>query len=258
MLATFNNVSKIYHSRFFSKEKTIALDNINFSIKENKILGIIGNSGSGKSTIAKILAGLLKPTTGNIYYKDKPDLYSERKLRKELSKEIQIVFQHPENSLNPNMTVLQNLLEPIKIHRHYTKKEAANKIEEKLALTKLSKDLLRRYPKAISGGEAQRIMICRALLMMPSLIILDEPTSMLDVTTQEQIIKLLEELKEKEHLTYLFVTHDLELARYFCDEIIIMEKGRMIECGQTEEIFSDPKENFTRNLIKNFEELKIY
>lgn len=257
MLVKFENVSKVYNSRFFSNKKTVAVENINFSIYENETLGIIGNSGCGKTTISKLLTGLIELSGGNIFYKGEPMFFGDKKFNKVFSKEIQIVFQHPENSLNPNMTIMQNLLEPIKIHKHFSKEEAFKKIKKNLELTKLSEELLNRYPKTISGGEAQRVMICKALLMEPSLIVLDEPTSMLDVITQGEIIRLLKELKEKEKLSYLFVTHDLELARFFCDRLIIMEKGKILEQGKTEEIFRNPKNEFTNRLIKSFEELTI-
>ena len=211
-----------------------ALKNINLDLYENKITAFIGPSGCGKSTIANMLLSLIKPDSGTI----------------EIDGTIQIIFQHPETSLDPAKKIGYSLEEPMIIHRMYDKAGRKARVRELLDLVDLGEELLDRYPHQISGGEAQRIMIARALSLDPKILILDEPTSMLDVSVQA--MTLLKELQEKLGLSYLFISHDLDVVRWFCDEIAVMEEGKFVETGRTEDVIGHSKMEFTKKLVENF------
>ena len=173
-----------------------------------------------------MLLSLIKPDSGTI----------------EIDGTIQIIFQHPETSLDPAKKIGYSLEEPMIIHKMY----------DKAGRKKRVKELLDRYPHQISGGEAQRIMIARALSLDPKILILDEPTSMLDVSVQAQVMTLLKELQEKLGLSYLFISHDLDVVRWFCDEVAVMEEGKFVETGRTEDVIGHPKAEFTKKLVENF------
>ena len=165
---------------------------------------------------------------------------------------IQIIFQHPETSLDPAKKIGYSLEEPMIIHKMYDKAGRKKRVKELLDLVDLGEELLDRYPHQISGGEAQRIMIARALSLDPKILILDEPTSMLDVSVQAQVMTLLKELQEKLGLSYLFISHDLDVVRWFCDEIAVMEEGKFVETGRTEDVIGHPKAEFTKKLVESF------
>ena len=183
-----------------------------------------------------MLLSLIKPDSGTI----------------EIDGTIQIIFQHPETSLDPAKKIGYSLEEPMIIHKMYDKDGRKKRVKELLDLVDLGEELLDRYPHQISGGEAQRIMIARALSLDPKILILDEPTSMLDVSVQAQVMTLLKELQEKLGLSYLFISHDLDVVRWFCDEIAVMEEGKFVETGRTEDVIGHPKAEFTKRLVENF------
>lgn len=210
-------VSKIYKQS--RKDHFTAVDTFNLTVKSGITLGIAGNSGCGKSTLARLMAGLIKPTEGKI-------IYTDIQLQ-----EIQIIFQHPESALNPKMTILLSLREPIRIQKKLSLLEGEDQMKKIMGLLSLSESLLERYPHEISGGEAQRICICRALLMEPKVLILDEATSMLDVSTQASILSVLKDIRKKMDITMIMISHDLELLTHQCDEILLMAEGRLIEGG---------------------------
>ena len=207
-----------------------------FPRQDGKTCGIGGNPGGGNSTSAKMLLSLIKPGSGT----------------SEGDGTIQIIFQHPETSLDPAKKIGYSLEEPMIIHRMYDKAGRKARVRELLDLVDLGEELLDRYPHQISGGEAQRIMIARALSLDPKILILDEPTSMLDVSVQAQVMTLLKELQEKLGLSYLFISHDLDVVRWFCDEIAVMEEGKFVETGRTEDVIGHPKMEFTKKLVENF------
>ncbi|OGC03856.1 hypothetical protein A2276_08415 [candidate division WOR-1 bacterium RIFOXYA12_FULL_43_27] len=233
MLLEVKNISKS-----FGKVK--AVDNVSFSVEEGDSVGLVGESGSGKTTLARILLGLLKPDLGDLQFlgRDRSLTYPYN-----ISKIAQIVFQDPQNSLNPRMKIGEALEEPIKIHKTNAK------VAELLELVGLPKDYANRYPNALSGGERQRVGIARALAVEPKFLILDEPVSALDLKTQVQILNLLKDLKSKLNLTYLFIAHDLSVIKYLCNRILVMYKGRIIESGPAELVFSSPAQDYTKRLL---------
>lgn len=231
-----SHISKTFTGGIIKKTRVEAVKDVSFTVQDGKTFGIVGNSGCGKSTIANMLLSLIKPDSGTI----------------EIDGTIQIIFQHPETSLDSAKKIGYSLEEPMIIHRMYDKAGRKARVRELLDLVDLGEELLDRYPHQISGGEAQRIMIARALSLDPKILILDEPTSMLDVSVQAQVMTLLKELQEKLGLSYLFISHDLDVVRWFCDEIAVMEEGKFVEAGRTEDVIGHPKTEFAKKLVENF------
>jgi oligopeptide/dipeptide ABC transporter ATP-binding protein len=227
-----------------------AVDDISFTIPEGTTYGLVGESGCGKTTTSKVILGLYKPTAGRILFDNKDlnsDLSSsERKLR---HREIQAVFQDPAASLDPRMTVGRIVEEPLVINRDgdpRSREDVARKMIEAVGLTQEQFD---RYPHELSGGQQQRVAIARALALNPRLVVLDEPVSALDMSVRAQILNLLRDLQSKFHLTYLFVSHDLSVVRYLCDEVAVMYLGRIVESCGTRELFGNPLHPYTKALL---------
>lgn len=241
-------------SRLLSKgAQTVirAVDNINLEIFAGETLGLVGESGCGKSTLSRTILRLVRPTGGRVIFKD-IDLapLSQQEMRA-YRRELQMIFQDPRACLNPMMKVGQSIAEPLLIHRLATAPEAeaqAKKLFERVGLSPAD-DFYHRYPSDLSGGQLQRIAIARALITHPKLIICDEPVSMLDASIQAQVLDLMQDLKDEFDLTYLFITHDLWVARFFCDRIAVMNKGQIVELGETESIFRNPQHAYTQELL---------
>lgn len=232
---------------FFHKKKIIkAVNNINFYIKKGDTLALVGESGCGKSTVAKLLAKLIIPDFGEILFKNKNIFEIKEKNFKIFRKKIQIIFQDPCASLNPRMSVKEILEEPQKIHRG----KNSIKIQKLLDLVHMPFSCLKKFPHEFSTGQKQRIGIARALVLNPQFLILDEPTSALDVSIQAQIINLLKDLQQKFSLTYFFITHNLALAKYIATDIAVMHFGEIVEIGKCENIFKYPKHPYTKALLK--------
>ena len=255
-LVTINNLSKSFDDNFFtesSKNSVMAVDNVSFDIKEGESFGLVGESGSGKSTIAKMIVNLFKPSSGDIFFdnicitkiKDKLEMMKFRK-------QIQMIFQDPYSSLNGRLKVKDIVSEPIKLHNPSISRNDLNSyvfdLLESVELTQNSAD---RYPHEFSGGQCQRIGIARSLILKPKLIICDEPVSSLDVSIQAQVINLLKELQEKFKLTYLFITHDLNIAKHMSDNIMVLNLGKIVEMNKSYEIFNFPKHDYTKKLISS-------
>jgi peptide/nickel transport system ATP-binding protein len=196
---------------------------INFSISKGETLGLFGKSGSGKTTIGKCITGLEKPSSGNIIFKGKD--ISDRKTISTILPKIQMIFQHPETSLNPRMKGFESIAEPLRIQSSMRKNELSEKIGELVELVGLHMENLHRYPSQLSGGEIQRIVLARILSVKPELIVADEPTSMLDVSVQAQILRLMQKIQEETGVSYLFVSHDIEVLRHVCHRIAYLENG---------------------------------
>lgn len=240
--------------QFWQKKPTVikAVDNINFELYQGEILGLVGESGCGKSTLSRTILQLIRPTNGQVKFLGQDlSLLSNKEIRS-LRREIAMIFQDPSACLNPLMTVKEAIADPLLIHQISPKKEVQSLVEkmlEKVGLIPIN-NFINRYPKELSGGQQQRVAIARALITQPQLVICDEPVSMLDASIQTQVLDLILELKSEFNLTYLFITHDLSVARFLCDRIAVMNKGKIVEIGDTETIFTNPNHPYTQTLLK--------
>ncbi|MCU6793705.1 ABC transporter ATP-binding protein [Paenibacillus sp. WQ 127069] len=229
-----------------------AVDDISFDIFPGETLGLVGESGCGKSTIGKTLVRLETPTAGRIYFQDRDITdYSNREMKKVRS-DLQIIFQDPYSSLNPRKQIKDILAEPLNAHRIVAGREVQNRVDHLLEMVRLPKSYKNRYPHEFSGGQRQRIGIARALSLNPKLIICDEPVSALDVSIQAQILNLLKDLQEELQLTYLFIGHGLGAVRYISDRIAVMYLGKIVEIARTEDIFRNPQHPYTRALLSAY------
>jgi ABC-type oligopeptide transport system ATPase subunit len=242
---------------------TKAVDGISFQIKRGEVFALVGESGCGKTTTAQAVMGLIQPTAGSIKlslgdHTNKPvvwnDLNSDE--RKKLRRKMQIVFQDPYSSLNPRMTIKSILEEPLIIHNLGTKKDRDARIMELLDQVGLSPSYLERYPHEFSGGQRQRVGIARALATSPDFVVADEPVSALDVSIQAQIINLLQDLQRKYNQTMLFISHDLAVVRHIANRIAVMRHGVIVEMGDNEQIFSEPKHEYTKLLLESVPKIK--
>ncbi len=239
--------------QLFSQQKTVikAVDNISFELYPGETLGLVGESGCGKSTLSRTILQLLKPTSGNVKFLGEDLTQLSRHQMGAKRRHIQMIFQDPHACLNPLMTVGESIIDPLLIHQIANASEAKTQVLqmlEKVGLTPVS-DYYHRYPSELSGGQQQRVAIARALITRPQLVICDEPVSMLDATVQTQVLDLMLELKAEFNLTYLFITHDLWVARFFCDRIAVMNQGKIVEIGTTEQIFNDTRHPYTQKLL---------
>ncbi len=226
-----------------------AVDGISFEIKPGQTLGLVGESGCGKSTVGRTLIKLHEANSGQIIFDGHDITHLSRKDFRPHRENIQFIFQDPYESLNPRHTVRQVLEEPYLIHCNYSKKERIKRIEELLELVGLPKTAIHKYAHEFSGGQRQRIGIARALALKPKLIICDEPVSALDVSVQAQVMNLMVDLQKEFNLSYLFIAHDLSVVKHLCDEIAVMYLGKIVEKGPAEELFNSPKHPYTKALI---------
>jgi peptide/nickel transport system ATP-binding protein len=227
-----------------------AVDDVSFSVYEGETLGLVGESGSGKTTLGRAILRLVQPTSGKILFRQKDlMLVSDTELRN-FRREMQIIFQDPYSSLNPGITIGNAIMEPMRIHRiGATDKERKEKVMSLLEKVNLRPDYFRRYPHEFSGGQRQRIVIARALALNPSFIICDESVSSLDVSIQAQVLNLLSDLKKEFGFTAIFISHDLSVVRYISDRIMVLNKGRIEEIGDAEQIYHHPSRTYTQTLI---------
>lgn len=248
-----DNILEVKHlKKYFDSPKGIvhAVDDVSFTIERGKTLGIVGESGCGKSTTGRTIMRLIEPTSGSVFF-DGVDLseLSTKEMRK-MRKNIQIIFQDPYASLDPRKSVREIIAEPIRVNKILTnKKDIDKRVSELMETVGLAERFANAYPHELDGGRRQRIGIARAIAMEPKLIICDEPVSALDVSIQAQILNLLKELQEKMGLTYIFITHDLSVVNHFSDDIAVMYLGQLVEKAPAEELFAHPMHPYTEALL---------
>lgn len=232
-------------------EKTIikAVDGVSIAIEEGQTLGVVGESGCGKSSLGRSILGLVEPTEGSIKFKGEEVTEMSSKQMKELRKEMQVVFQDPYASLNPRNTIRQILEAPLIIHNIGNKKERKERIENLVAKIGIRKEQLSNYPHEFSGGQRQRIGIARALTLNPKLIIADEPVSALDVSVQSQVLNLMVDLQQEMNLSYMFISHDLSVVQHISDKVAVMYLGRIVEIANVDELYSYPMHPYTQALL---------
>ncbi len=233
----------------FRKETVCALAHVSFSLNPGETLALVGEAGSGKSTLAKILAGVVAPTEGEIQIDGHllpPDDYEQR------CKQIRMIFQDPNSSLNPRLRIGRILEAPLMLNTDMTPEERAHKVQETLRMVGLLPDHALFYPQMISSGQKQRVALARALIMSPRIIVADETFSMLDLSVRSQIINLLLKLQEELGIAYVIVANDLGLVRHISDKVIVMHQGRVVETGTTQSVFANPQHEVTKRLIQSY------
>ncbi len=229
-----------------------AVEGVSFRIENGKTLGLIGESGSGKTTIARLILRLIKPTAGRIIFDGADVSRVHAKHLKQLRKQMQIVFQNPETAFNPKMKLKQSMAEPLRVHGLAPRKNEKDNVFEMAQRLDLNAELLNRYPHELSGGQIQRAVLARLLCLNPKLIVLDEPTSMLDVSHQANILTLLKKIQSSNDIAYLFISHDLEVVGRMCDAIGVLHKGQLVEYGSVAQVFTAPRHAYTRYLISSY------
>jgi oligopeptide/dipeptide ABC transporter ATP-binding protein len=226
-----------------------AVRNVSFAVQRGESYGVVGESGCGKTTLARMILRLTDPTGGDIFFNSINLCRLDQRSLEKLRRDMQMIFQDPHSSLNPRKTILQSVGEPLVIHEHLRGRPLRQRVQQLMEIVGLKKEHIYRFPHELSGGQKQRVGIARALALNPKLLVLDEPTSSLDVSVQAQTLNFLEELQSKMSLTYLFISHNLAVIRYVCDRVAVMYLGEIVEEGDAEELFDTPAHPYTKALL---------
>jgi oligopeptide transport system ATP-binding protein len=240
------DLTKWFHSR---RTSVRAVNGISLDVRPGETVAVVGESGCGKSTTARCVVRLLEPSSGQIFFKGKDITQLSSREFRPLRRHMQMVFQDPHSSLNPSMSVRQLLREPLRLHNLSSTDNAAERLEELMRLVQLDPSLLSRRPDQLSGGQKQRVGIARAISTEPDFVVLDEPTSSLDVSVQVSLLELLADLQQRLGMSYLFITHDFSTVRQVADRVVVMYLGKVMEKGPVEDVLDDPKHPYTQALI---------
>lgn len=246
------NLSRHYPGRrlgLWQREQLAVVDQVSLGLRQGQTLGVVGESGCGKSTLARMLVGLLEPTGGDILLDGESILGLGRQARRAFHARVQLVFQDPNAALNPRKTVFRSLDGPLEVLTNMGRAERRRRIAELLDQVGLRPEFAERFPHELSGGQAQRVVIARAIATQPDILVLDEPVSALDVSIQAQVLQLLQRLQQELGLTYLFISHDLAVVEHLCDEVAVMYFGEVVEHRPAAELFSAPAHDYTRSLL---------
>jgi oligopeptide/dipeptide ABC transporter ATP-binding protein len=241
---------------FMKRGSLKAVDGVTFSVKQGKVFSLVGESGCGKSTVARLVLKLMNPTGGQVLFRGNNVSEMKGESLRTFRKSVQIIFQDPFASLNPRMTVSATLSEPLKIHAIVPKSEIRERVVSLLNSVGLQADALDRYPHEFSGGQRQRICIARALAVSPEVIVADEPLSALDVSIQAQVLNILQDLKKESNISFLFISHDLRVVQYFSDEVGVMYLGKIVENAAAEDLFEKPLHPYTEVLLSSAPKIK--
>ena len=226
-----------------------AVDSVDLTIYEGETIGVVGESGCGKSTLGRCILQLIRPTAGNVLYRGEDITKLNKEQMRQMRRKMQLIFQDPYASLNPRMTVLELIMAPLEAFGIGTMEERVQRVKEIMELVGMPENMMNRYPHEFSSGQRQRIVIARALVLNPEFVVCDEPVSALDVSVRAQVLNLIQELKKKKHLTYMFISHDLSVVKYISDRIAVMYLGRIVEIAEKNELYNNPQHPYTKALL---------